>query len=102
MCMRSDAGAELRKRSIAVAFADIAENLIVGAILFCYINDMLDRSWPTGFRRNRVAAAGVDEIEQVVAIRRVSQHGARVLFERIGVEGIDDGRRTDLHFRHIL
>src|SRR2546430_1385671 len=94
----SDALVEQAKARVAVAFGQVAEDLIVGAILLDDVNAILDRAGVTHLNRDRIVRRALRGDAKVRLYRaatiRLRGPGRQLVLELVALRQVDDLQRA--------
>src|SRR5689334_14619506 len=92
--IRRDVAAEQNQAGIAIAFRNIAENLVVRAVLLDDVEHVLDGGAFAGFGGDHGIALEAGLEQQLVAVRRVLNHLFGVFAQLGAVGSIDEGEQS--------
>ena len=94
----SDALVEQAKARVAIAFGQVAEDLIVGAIFLDDVNAILDRSGLTHFNGDRIVGRALGSDAKVRLYRaatiRLRGPGGQLVLELVALRQVDDLQRA--------
>src|SRR2546426_610311 len=93
-----DALVEQAKARVAVAFGQVAEDLVVGAVLFDDVNAILDRTGFTHFNGDRIVRRALGSDAKVRLYRaatiRLRGPGRQLVLELVALRQVDDLQRA--------